>query len=96
MEIVSKSSHSELLRYLDFVENQHLQALSNLCQNCDNTDQYGQLLAHKAEVGELIKYRRCLLHGLDGTDGIIPENEWISNHGLRRGVGRSDSPTGNG
>ena len=56
---------NDFYRYLDFAENQHLQAISDLCQNTDDLDLYTHLLAHKEEVAKLIMQRRSLFQGMD-------------------------------
>jgi len=62
----------EYFRYLDFAENQHLQALGNLCQHAEDLDLYAQLLAHKGEVAELIKRRRTSCAAADGVQATEP------------------------
>ena len=67
MENPSSYGSNDFYRYLDFAESQHLQALSNLCQSTDDLNLYARLVAHKEEVAELIKRRRNLIQGLDGS-----------------------------
>jgi hypothetical protein len=67
---------NEFFRYLDFAENQHLQALSNLCQNTEDITLYTQLLAHKEEVSELIGRRRHLIQNSERTRVTPYEMDW--------------------
>jgi ferritin-like metal-binding protein YciE len=67
---------TEFFRYLDFAENQHLKALANLGQNTEDMELYTRLLAHKEEIGELIKRRRQLLQNLDSTPVTAYEMDW--------------------
>jgi len=74
MENSSLNRCHDFYRYLDFAESQHLQALTNLCQNTDDMHLYALLVAHKEEVGKLIARRRELLQGLDGRAAARESN----------------------
>ena len=69
------SVRHDVIRYVDFAEKQHLRALANLCQNMDDIVLYAHLLAHKEEVGELIKRRRYLFQTLDDESPATDETD---------------------
>ena len=72
MSTPSAGIENEYLRYLDFAENQHLQALNTLCQQTEDLGSYSQLLAYKGQMAELIRRRRNLF---PVTEGISLEFE---------------------
>jgi len=69
----TKDIESELLWYLEFSENQLLQALTNLAERAPRSEMKARLLAHIYEVENLIERRKCLFHNLNGSAGAPSE-----------------------
>jgi hypothetical protein len=70
---MERHTDNEFIRYLDFAESQHLQALTTLCQNTDDMNVYTWLLAHKEEVAEAIYRRRQSIQTLDSSNSGLYE-----------------------
>jgi hypothetical protein len=81
METSSLNTCHDFYRYLDFAENRHLQALTNLCQNTDDQNLYSLLIAHKEEIAEAIRRRRHLLEDLDGHAIAHEAGDYARSHG---------------
>ena len=70
MSILPATIRKEQLWYLEFAENQLLQALSHICDQGHDPKLKAKLLLHRNEVSKLVQRRKKFFQGLHGQNGV--------------------------